>query len=91
MAKGNGHPQSGLELGYARVTTTKQSFERQLDALAVAGIPDMRIYTDGSIPTRRPAPPSSATASTSCSATPGPATRSWCTPWTGSAATSARC
>jgi DNA invertase Pin-like site-specific DNA recombinase len=36
----------GLDLGYARVSTTKQSLERQLAALTDAGIPDERIYTD---------------------------------------------
>ncbi|MFE0155933.1 recombinase family protein [Nonomuraea sp. NPDC059007] len=41
-----GRPQSGLELGYARVSTTKQSLDRQLDALASVGIPEAQIYVD---------------------------------------------
>lgn len=36
----------GLELGYARVSTTRQSLERQLAALEDAGIPAPRIYSD---------------------------------------------
>lgn len=35
-----------MELGYARVSTTHQDLERQLDALGRHGIPDERIYAD---------------------------------------------
>lgn len=40
------HPLRGLDLGYVRVSTTKQSLERQLDSLAAAGIGDDRIFAD---------------------------------------------
>ena len=40
------HAVRGLDLGYCRVSTTKQSLERQLDAITTAGIPDERIFTD---------------------------------------------
>ena len=43
---GSVHPQRGLDLGYARVSTTRQSLDRQLDALTAAGIPGERIYAD---------------------------------------------
>ena len=46
MPAGNDHPQRGLDLGYARVSTTRQSLDRQLDALTAAGIPGERIYAD---------------------------------------------
>jgi DNA invertase Pin-like site-specific DNA recombinase len=46
MPSGHDHPARGLSLGYARVSTTRQSLDRQLDALAATGIPIERIYTD---------------------------------------------
>jgi DNA invertase Pin-like site-specific DNA recombinase len=46
MNPGRQHPARGLDLGYARVSTTKQSLDRQLDALNGEGIPDERIWAD---------------------------------------------
>lgn len=40
------HPAGGWDLGYARVSSTKQSLDRQLAALADARIPDPRVYVD---------------------------------------------
>src|SRR5260370_21917257 len=46
IATAHDDPPRGLDLGYARVSPTKQGLERQLDALTTAGIPAGRIYTD---------------------------------------------
>ncbi|MFQ6229294.1 hypothetical protein [Nocardia sp. NPDC002869] len=43
------HPAGRWDLGYARVGSTKQSLDRQLAALAEAGIAEPRILS-----TRRP-------------------------------------
>lgn len=40
------HAARGFDLGYARVSTTKQSLERQLAALGEAGIHDDRLFVD---------------------------------------------
>jgi DNA invertase Pin-like site-specific DNA recombinase len=37
---------TGLEVGYARVSTVRQNLDRQLAALKAAGIPDERVFTD---------------------------------------------
>src|SRR4051794_16539556 len=37
---------TGLNLGYARVSTQKQLLERQLDALSAFGIPAAQVYVD---------------------------------------------
>ncbi|WP_433464078.1 recombinase family protein [Spirillospora sp. CA-128828] len=46
MNAGSDHPHGEMELGYARVSTTKQSLDRQLAALTAAGIPNEQIYVD---------------------------------------------
>jgi DNA invertase Pin-like site-specific DNA recombinase len=46
MATGNERPRHGLDLGYARVSTTRQSLVRQIVALNAVGIPAERTWTD---------------------------------------------
>ena len=51
------HAVRGLDLAYCRVSTTKQSLERQLDAIRAAGILDERIFTDKKTPSPFGVPP----------------------------------
>lgn len=46
MGTSHRHPRRGLDPGYARVFTIKQSLARQLDAPATAGISTDRICSD---------------------------------------------
>ena len=67
-----------MELGYARVSTSKQDLERQIEALAETGIDRERIYVDkkSGATVERPA-------SRRCLAMPVRATSSLCTHSTG--------
>jgi Resolvase, N terminal domain len=46
VESGTSQPHRGHDLGYACVSAAKQSLERQLDALAAAGIPAERTWAD---------------------------------------------
>jgi DNA invertase Pin-like site-specific DNA recombinase len=37
---------TGTQVGYARVSTTHQSLDQQMDALTAAGVDATRVYTD---------------------------------------------
>jgi DNA invertase Pin-like site-specific DNA recombinase len=46
MATTTASAATGTQLGYARVSTGHQSLDQQVDALAVAGVSPVRIYSD---------------------------------------------
>jgi len=39
-------PTTGVQIGYARVSTGHQSLDQQLDALTAAGVNPKRVYSD---------------------------------------------
>lgn len=49
MAPDHAHPAAGLELGYARVSTTRQSLDRHINALATAVLAGLALNAAASL------------------------------------------